>query len=38
MLVTNKIIEESVNGFECFECKRSVLKFQPGETYEKTFN
>ncbi len=29
MFECNKITEEPVNVFECFECKRSALKFQP---------
>jgi len=38
MFQCNKIIEESVLGFVCFECKRNALKFQPGDKYEKTVN
>ncbi len=38
MFGCNKITEESMHGFECFECKRNALKLQPGDKYEKTFN
>ncbi len=38
MFECNKTTEEPVHGFEYFECERIALKFQPGETYEKTFN